>query len=600
MNPAQFDKILRQVLTLPILVLLAAAGALLLAIQSTNTTVRQIQQADASITQAMLVEKLIVDEESGLRGFQTTGDPRFLQPYQESQAALDQQLSRLGSLLADFPADHHDLESLHSAQEAWRVGFAIPVIATVQAGGDASDIPLNLLGKVRIDAIRAAIDTIIRDSESRRASRIAYWSRQVHATFIALLVFSVVTGLLIGLFMRKRLHEVSQSYTRAQAVLRTRADQLFASEQSLRTTLSSICDGVIATDTEGHVGMMNEVSQQLTGWSQEDAHGLPIETVFRLLNRNTRQPVEDPATTVQRLNCVVHQSQDVLLLNRDGSERLIDNNASPIRNQSGDMTGVVTVFRDITTERQTQAALLANEKLAATGRLAATIAHEIHNPLDAVANLLFLMESGSTPEETHQFLGMAQQELTRVTQISRAMLGLYREASAPVSIEIHEMLASLLLLMQGRFNLLHVHVTEDVSPGLHIEGFPAELRQVFTNLISNAAEAATGQEKACVHLSAQPQPAEPLPDGHLQEEGVIITVADNGCGIPTHQLDQLFRPFFTTKGENGTGLGLWVSQGIIRKHGGTIDIQSSTAEQTHGTRVSVFLATKPHIHLGGD
>jgi PAS domain S-box-containing protein len=599
LNPAQFDKILRQALTLPILALLAAASALFFEIQATNNTVRQIQQADASIAQAMLVEKLIVDEESGLRGFQTTGDSRFLEPYQQDQAPLEQEVSRLAGLLADYPADHQDLESLRAAHEAWRIGFATPVIATIQAGGDASDVPLNLLGKIRIDAIRAAIDTIIRDSEARRASRIGHWRAQVRITFIALLLLSALTGLLIGLFMRRRLKDVSISYGKAQNILRTRADQLFASEQSLRTTLASICDGVIATDNEGHVRMMNDVALQLTGWKQEDAYGQAVQTVFQILNRKTREPAEDPATTVHRLDRVVNQTQDFILLNRNGSECLIDNSAAPIRDKTGKMNGIVIIFRDVTTDRKTQAALLANEKLAVAGRLAATIAHEIHNPLDSVSNLLYLMQNGTTPEEGRQFLAMAQQELTRVTQISRAMLGLYRESTAPVVIDLHEMLAGLMLLMQGRFHTLQVQVTEDVPTGLRVEGFPAELRQVFTNLITNAAEAASGQRDACVHVSALPQPASSGPHGEPREDGVVVTIADNGVGIPAHQLDQLFHPFFTTKGENGTGLGLWVSQGIIRKHGGTIDVQSSTADPTHGTRINVFLAAKPHIQLAG-
>jgi signal transduction histidine kinase len=249
-------------------------------------------------------------------------------------------------------------------------------------------------------------------------------------------------------------------------------------------------------------------------------------------------------------------------------------------------------------ERRTRAALLANEKLAVAGRLAATIAHEIHNPLDSVANLLYLLQQDPKDEEARHFLDIAQSELARVTQISRAMLSLYRESNAPVPVNLKDLLDDLLLLMEGRFNTLGVHVSSDLPHGITVEGFPAELRQVFTNLITNAAEAASQDGKVVVRVLPQNAGTNLL--GLRLEAGAIVEITDNGPGIPPDIRDRLFQPFFTTKGERGTGLGLWVSQGIIRKHAGSIRLDSRTDGDHRGTTASVFLASKPIIDPGGD
>jgi signal transduction histidine kinase len=280
-----------------------------------------------------------------------------------------------------------------------------------------------------------------------------------------------------------------------------------------------------------------------------------------------------------------------VLVRKDGSEIAIDDSGAPIRNENGEPLGVVLVFRDITMQRRTRAALIANEKLAVAGRLAATIAHEIHNPLDAVANLLYLLQHDPQDPEAKHFLEVAQTELARVTQISRAMLSLYRESRAPVKVNLKEMLEDLLLLMDGRFHSLGVTVTSDLPDGMTVEGYPAELRQVFTNLIGNAAEAAGSGGK--IHVRATHAAAGLDNAGEPQPEGAIVEVVDNGPGIAPEAKDHLFQPFFTTKGERGTGLGLWVSQGIVRKHGGTIELVPN--DRARGTTARVFLAAKPVI-----
>jgi signal transduction histidine kinase len=308
--------------------------------------------------------------------------------------------------------------------------------------------------------------------------------------------------------------------------------------------------------------------------------------------------VENPVAKVRRLGGIVGLANHTVLVRRDGSEISIADSGAPIPGKTGETSGIVLVFRDVTMERRTQDALLANEKLAVAGRLAATIAHEIHNPLDSVTNLLYLMRTGNDPEENRQFMATAEQELARVTQISRAMLGLYREARVPVQVDLGEMLREILLLMDRRLIDQGVTVEVDMPDSIIVDGFPAELRQVFSNLITNAAEA-TGSG-GHIWVSISPEPPGMSQAGKRSEPGATIRVRDNGPGIREEIRPHLFQPFFTTKGENGTGLGLWVSRGIVNKHGGSITIENGLAGHTHGTTVSVFLATKPTMQPGGD
>jgi PAS domain S-box-containing protein len=597
-NLSQFNNILRQVFLLPVVALLVVAGALYVQIRNANATVNLIQDSDARISQATLVSKLVVDEESGLRGYETTGDQRFLQPFSDAESHVQREIQNLDDLAGADVDQKHDITDLRDELQTWRDAFALPVIAQVHGGGKTNDVKLNLHGKALMDEVRHDLHDIIHKAEENRAQRIALWHRQVHTMLLALLFLALGMGVLIGLFTRNRLHSVSTAYRSSLEILGRRAGELFQSEQQLRTTLDSIGDGVITCDANGRVQMMNPVARDLTGWSLAEARGELLEKVFHILNETSRETVETPVAKVKRLNRIVGMANHTVLIRKDGTELKIADSGAPIRDKKGETIGIVLVFRDITMERRTQDALIANEKLAVAGRLAATIAHEIHNPLDSVSNLLYLMRNGATPEESNQFMDMAEQELTRVTQISRAMLGLYRESKAPVVVDLKEMLQEILLLLERRLTDLGVTVSTDIPKPPSVAAFPAELRQVFTNLITNAAEAAgPGGE---VKISIMRQTAGVDADGQKMQAGATMTIADNGPGIPEEVRPHLFQPFFTTKGENGTGLGLWVSRGIINKHGGTISLESDATDGAHGTVVSVFLATNPVINAGGD
>ena len=433
-----------------------------------------------------------------------------------------------------------------------------------------------------MDALRARLQGTLDRENSNRRQEVARWNRQTHSTVIALIVLALGAGVFIGVFTVSRLHTVSDAYHATLDSLRGHAQATFESEERLRTTLTSIGDGVIVCDAEGRIEMINTVAQELSGWPQAEALHRPLEEVFHIINETSRELVETPVARVKRLKRVVGLANPSVLIRRDGSEISVDDSGAPIYDRSGTLSGIVLVFRDITRERQAQQALLATEKLAVAGRLAATIAHEIHNPLDSVANLLYLMREEKDPNTNNHYLDLAQQELGRMGQVSRAMLGLYREAKAPVTLNIKEVLDSVLVLLDRQIKNGLITVENSVPENLAVEGFPAELRQVFTNLIANSADAATpnGSITLTARNSLRTEDVRP---------GIVIQISDTGSGIESDALEHIFEPFFTTKGELGTGLGLWVSRGIVEKHGGTIGIRSQTGPENPGTTITIWL-----------
>lgn len=582
---------------MPVLAVLLGAAAIAWQIHGANLTVANIALSDERIAETLIIEKLISDQETGLRGFQTTRDPRFLEPYFSARRQLPDAFQHRTAIAtsADRRSNIFRIQQLH---DTWEGGFAAPLIASIQGGADTSDVNLNLSGKRMMDQLRKELVDQNSFTTQRRDQYTRDWKNQVRFMTVALLVLAGAIGALIGLYGRKLMHQVSEAYRDSNEALRVRAEHTYQSEQRIRTILQSIGDGVIACNAQGIIEDINDVACELTGWPEQGARNLPLTDVFRVISQSTREPVENPIDKIKRITRIVGLGRDTILIRRDGSEIFIDDSGAPIRDKQGNLVGFVLVFRDITIAKKSQETILANEKLAVAGRLAATIAHEIHNPLDSVSNILYLLGGPSTPEETHRFLQLASQELARVTHITRAMLSLYSETNTPVHLNMREFLDSILTLMERRFLSDSITVETEIPDTLNIRGFPAELRQVFSNLLTNAAEAAG--HHGIIRLKANPVDQSPYDTGRLASPGVVVTIEDHGPGIPDTLRPDLFKPFISTKAQPGTGLGLWVSRGIINRHGGTIELKSSTAPDTHGTTVSVFLAADPVMEVAGE
>jgi signal transduction histidine kinase len=229
-----------------------------------------------------------------------------------------------------------------------------------------------------------------------------------------------------------------------------------------------------------------------------------------------------------------------------------------------------------------QEALRRSEKLAVTGRLAASIAHEINNPLEAVTNLLFLMRSSPEPSKFHAYLAQADQELARVAEITRHTLRFYREPSHPVDTEVASVLRSVLVLYNSRLAGANVEVEIEIdAPFARVLASPGELRQVIANIVGNAIDAMRHGGRLRIRVSEE--------SGLGDFPRVRLTIADTGSGIPAALLPAIFEPFVTTKGETGTGLGLWVTGEIIRRSGWNIRVRSQCGPGQSGTTFSITM-----------
>jgi PAS domain S-box-containing protein len=579
MNLLEFRSILRQTLIFPVLLLLVLAGFILWQIGQYQATLRAIDLSDEVTSEVIDLEKLVIDQETGLRGYQLTGDPVMLAPYKAAFVTIPLRFARLHQLLSDNPDQLSRLSQLQDSYQLW-LGFAQGVLKKDPA---IVNLPqLNQHGKQMMDNLRYEVNGLLQDEDRRRKHRSANALHFERRQVVTIVIASLAVGTLLGLFTINRLRRVSRTYSTALEELTKQSEEIYESRQWFQTTLESIGDAVMACDNDGRVTFINLVAQNLTGWSTQDALEQPLSKVFHIINEETREEVENPVEKVRRLKTVVGLANHTALISKQGKEYIIDDSAAPIYDEDGEIIGIVLVFRDVTDARRTEAALVAGEKLAVAGRLAASIAHEIHNPLDSVANLHFLLANESDTEKRAHYLHLAQQELGRTMQISRTLLSLYREPKAPVPVDLKDLAEGVLLLLERRLVQQDIRVECEFAEPSVVQGFPAELRQVFTNIVVNALEATGKGGRIRIRIDR-------VPADETRGSGMLVEVADSGSGISEHDRRHVFQPFYTTKGEDGTGLGLWVSMGIVQKHGGTIRIANCTDEDLRGACVQVYL-----------
>ena len=511
------------------------------------------------------------------------------------------------------------------------------------------------------------------------------------------------------------LHDVTEEVNTSKLLRESEA-------RSIRI-MQSIGDAVIVTDPECCITRMNPVAESLTGWRFEEAKGRPLAEVFNIVNEQSREPVENPAEKVKRVGSVVGLANHTVLIRRDGSQINIDDSGAPIREDHGELSGIVLIFRDIgekrrlekereeillelrsryaeleatyqnaaiamalidavefrylrvnhklcellglpeekvlgskvsevasgvpglqealqavaagetviggilegelsttpgvkrywtmdyspvigtngkvvaiaaasaeiTRQKQAEAVLMKSEKLAAVGRLASSIAHEINNPLEAVTNLLYLIGTRELPGDIKEYINIAERELRRASAITNQTLRFHKQTTNPSAVTCDAPIGEVLTIYQGRIINSRVAVETRYRTKDKVVCFEGEIRQVISNLISNAIDA---MHPRGGRLLLRTRNATHHRTG---ENGVAITIADTGNGMSGQTVKNLFEPFFTTKGHSGTGLGLWISQEIIKRHRGSITVRSSQSEKHRGSVFVIFLSASNPI-----
>ncbi|HWR17278.1 MAG TPA: PAS domain S-box protein [Terriglobales bacterium] len=332
-------------------------------------------------------------------------------------------------------------------------------------------------------------------------------------------------------------------------------------------------EAVMVRDLDGTLQYWNSGAEALYGWNREEIIG---RNIHQVLNTEFPAPLEEIEAALTSFG-----TWEGNLIQETRDHRKVTVSSRKALNRERGV--VLEINRDITARLQAEEALRHTEKLAAMGRVAGIIAHEINNPLEAITNAFFLLrDHPSLDEEARQYASLAEQELVRVSHITRQTLSFYRESKQPMLLSVPELLDDVLELQTRRFQVGGIELQRRYRSAGQLQGFPVELKQVFLNLVGNAIQAMPrgGRLRISVRDSGRWNGSTP---------GVVISIVDTGSGIRPKDARHLFEPFFTTKSEKGTGLGLWISRGIIQKYEGDIRFRSMETAAGNQTCFKVFI-----------
>ncbi len=386
----------------------------------------------------------------------------------------------------------------------------------------------------------------------------------------------------IGWFLETNRSRAEAAQIRVEAALSERESDLRANQEQLAAIIGSAMDAIITVDEDQRIVLFNAAAETIFRVPASEAVGEKLDRFipqrFRDIHRTLVSQFGKTGTTTRTM----YSPAALFGLRADGHEFPIEATISQITVSGKKLFTVI--LRDVTQRKQAEAALIRSEKLASLGRLAATVAHEINNPLEAVSNALYLAKQNQAlNHDTRAYLQMAGAELTRAAQITKQTLGFSRGRGTVTRFRPTEVLESVLALFERKLRNKEVVCEQDYMTDSEISGVENEIRQVFWNLLNNSLEAVP--PNGCISVRVSPNLRA------LDLPGVRITVADNGHGIAADHIPHLFEPFFTTK-DTGNGLGLWVVSEIVNKHGGSIRVRSRAApREPTGTIFSIFLPT---------
>lgn len=370
-----------------------------------------------------------------------------------------------------------------------------------------------------------------------------------------------------------------------QETERKAAEQALANEkEQLAVTLRSIGDGVITTDVDGSIVLLNKAAEEMTGWSQDEARGKQFKDVFTIISEKTRQPCRNPVERVMDTGGIVELENNTILIARNGGERLISDSAAPIRDPGSRVVGVVLVFRDVTEKRRMERDLQKSQQLESIGILAGGIAHDFNNLLTAVlGNISLAKMYVREGDRVFQKLTEAENASLRARDLTQQLLTFSRGGApvkkmAPIADIVRESVA---FTLSGSKTTCHFDIEEGLWPAAVDEG---QFSQVINNLVMNADQSMPAGgliDVACGNVCVGREDFMPIMDGRY----IFVSIKDYGIGIPEESLDRIFEPYFTTK-KSGKGLGLATVYSIIRNHNGHIDVRSKLGQ---GTVFTIYL-----------
>jgi PAS domain S-box-containing protein len=383
---------------------------------------------------------------------------------------------------------------------------------------------------------------------------------------------TLVSSVRAALRARKRQYEIRDALA-----------ELKQERETLHVIVDNLPVGVVLAKPTGEIVLANRNVEQILRHSPMTTSNIESHDQWIAFHPEGN-PVKEEEHPLRRAMVSGHPvpPEDFLCRRGDGSLAWVRAAAAPIFDDQGVIAGGVVAISDIDQQKRAESALIQSEKLAAVGRLAASISHEINNPLEAVTNLLYLLEKVPQQPEARHYIATAQQELSRVSQIVTHTLRFHRQSTGPRAITAEELLEPALGLYRGRLTNSNIDLELQQRGAGAVICYEGDIRQVLNNLIGNAIDAMRTGGLLVIRVSRSRLWSTGVP-------GIRITIADTGQGMPPEVIQHIFEPFYTTKGINGTGLGLWISLGIVVKHQGRLQVRSRTQEGKSGTVFSLFL-----------
>jgi PAS domain S-box-containing protein len=341
----------------------------------------------------------------------------------------------------------------------------------------------------------------------------------------------------------------------------------------LAAIVESSEDAIISKDLDGTITSWNAAATRILGFTADEMIG---KSVLTLIPEHLQSDEPLIISTIRSGHRLEHF--ETQRLTRSGELLDVSLTVSPVKDDSGQIVGASKILRDISPRKRLESSLIQAEKIAATGRMAATIAHEINNPLEAVLNLLYLLRPLVEGSEGRNYLNTAEMELNRVSHIAKQTLGYYREHASASRLSLAEIVEHAVMVYGPRCSVHEIKIESRLESRAKIMGRRGELMQVISNLIANSIYAMPqgGTLRISVVDVSEPNP------------GLVLSIEDTGVGIPAENMNRVFDAFFTTRVTIGTGIGLFVAKQFVEGHGGSIALESSVDAESHGTTVSIF------------
>lgn len=582
-----FRQTLGRVIVLPGALILLAATLLTVLVFNLLGMVDSGEHSYVVLAQADTCEKLIIDMETGLRGYLLNKDTAFLEPYKAAIPKVVPALTELQKLVSDNPSQVKRVQDIRSKWDEW-------VTLAQERLQRPTTTPLlkeeSLGAKVQMDSIRSEFKEFLQAEDTLRQERMHSAAVMKRRLIYGGGSIGLVLSIMLTFYVVAEVRHLIADYKKALMESYLRNIELLEQKEWFRITLSSIGDAVIVTDKSGNVTFMNREAQRMTGWNIEDAMYKPLKTVFSIINEHTRLIVDDPIERVFRENTVVGLANHTVLISRTGAEWPIEDSAAPIHDQNKRISGVVLVFHDASALRKahrtlqeysTELAKKVEERTSSLQRameemeaFSYTVSHDLRSPLRAMqgyAQALIEDYASKLDESGIMYLKRidgAAQRLDKLIQDLLAYTRLSRERDELTSVNLDALVREILTQYpQFQEPRSDIHIEGTLAPVFARE---ATLTQALSNLFDNSIKFVAPGTLPHVRIWTEKI------DGRIR-----IKIRDNGIGIAQENQERIFRIFEQVqnpKQYGGTGIGLAIVKRAIENLGGNIGIESKLGE----------------------